>query len=180
MRHANIKLQVTDADGLAANVEPAIIVLVITRQEIESGRLASVIERLHVLTDSAANVNCYRESMVFQVEGFEEDPRELAEIPEVRAYFRALTAEWPHWLWFLHRQVGAIALLLSLLCEVRVLRDPTKTEHGTEFKSTLEMKNTLLDLLTRGMPLFQTYGVDAAEVDAMIASALDELGLGAA
>lgn len=30
MRHANIKLQLTDADDLAANVEPAIIVLVIT------------------------------------------------------------------------------------------------------------------------------------------------------
>ena len=93
-----MRMMLTDAEGLANYSEAAFIVLDITRREIESGNIASVLERLHVLTDSAENVRRYRESLVFQIGGYDSDPRELPEIPEVRAFFRSLAAEWPHWL----------------------------------------------------------------------------------
>jgi len=46
-------LTLTDAEGLANNTEPAIIVLDIRRRDIETGNIASSLVRLHVLTDNA-------------------------------------------------------------------------------------------------------------------------------
>lgn len=51
-------LLLTNADGLASNTEPAFVVLVITRKEVESGSIASALERLHVLTDTRENAHC--------------------------------------------------------------------------------------------------------------------------
>jgi len=39
-------------------------------------------------------------AMTFMVEGFDDDPRELHSIPEVRAFYTAFRAEWPYWLYF--------------------------------------------------------------------------------
>lgn len=47
------RLTLTDAEGFAHNSDAALIVLDITRHEIESGNIASALERLHILTDSA-------------------------------------------------------------------------------------------------------------------------------
>lgn len=171
-----MKIVFTDADGFADNNEPAIVVLTITRKDVESRNLASAIERLHVLTDSRENVVRYRESVLFQVDGYDDDPRELTEIPEARAYFRALAAEWPHWLWFLHRHAGAVALLMAMLCEISVLRGPGG-RRGTAFRDTREIHRTMLDLLERGLPLFDAYEIAPAEIDAAVMSAVADLGL---
>lgn len=176
MNQGEFKILITDADGLATNDDPAIVVLAITRQDVESRSLASALERLHVLTDNRENVIRYRESVLFQVDGYDADPRELTEIPEVRDYFRTLTAEWPHWIWFLHRNVGAVALLFALLCEITVLRGPDN-QRATAFKDTDEIRDTMLDLLARGLPLFHAYEIAPAEVDAAVLTALDDLGL---
>lgn len=170
MRH----LILTDVDGLSDNTEPALIVLMISHSEINTGNIASVLERLHVLTDSAENIHRYRESLVFQVGGYDADPRELPEIPEVRAFFRRLVAEWPHWLWFMPRGFGSISLLFALLCEVQVLRNPDGS-YGTEFISRNELANQLRDMLSRGNALFATYGVSIEEAGKSADSAVDEL-----
>ena len=171
------RLTLTDAEGFAHNSDEALIVLDITRHEIESGTIASALERLHVLTDSAENVRRYRESLVFQVGGYDDDPRELPEIPEVRAFFRRLAAEWPHWLWFLHRGVGAIGLLMALLCRVRVVRC-SKGSFGTEFESVSELQGTLVELLDRGNALFAAYDISESEAAESATSAVDELAAG--
>jgi len=176
MTPEEIKIFTTDADGLADNVEPAIVILTITRRAIETANLAGMLERLHVLTDSRENVIRYRESIVFQVDGYDDDPRELSEIPEVRNYFRTLTSEWPHWIWFLHRRMGAVPLLFALLCRTSVLRGPGG-ERATAFESTGEVRELMLDLVARSMPLFDTYEITSADIDAAMVSALADLGL---
>ncbi|WP_303785287.1 chlororespiratory reduction 6 domain-containing protein [Azovibrio restrictus] len=168
-----MRVMLTDADGLANNSEPALIVLDITRREIESGNIASALERLHVLTDSAESVRRYRESLVFQIGGYDSDPRELPDIPEVRAFFRRLAAEWPHWMWFLHRGVGAVGLLLALLCDVRVVRGAGS--YGTEFLNQAQLAAAVADLLDRGNALFATYGITAEEAAESADSAAAEL-----
>jgi len=168
-----MRVMLTDADGLANNSEPALIVLDITRREIESGNIASALERLHVLTDSAESVRRYRESLVFQIGGYDSDPRELPDIPEVRAFFRRLAAEWPHWMWFLHRGVGAVGLLLALLCDVRVVRGAGS--YGTEFLNQAQLAAAVADLLDRGNALFATYGITAEEAAESADSAVAEL-----
>ena len=172
-----IEVRLVDSDGLADNTDPAVLILMLTRGEIESCRQASALERLHVLTDSLENVRRYKGSLIIQVDGYEDDPRELFEIPEVRAFFRGLVQAWPHFLWFAHRGVGSVGLLLALLCDVRLIRNPNGSI-GTEFTSLEEVKATLLNLLDRSMALFNTYGIPSHEVTEMIESVLGELGLG--
>lgn len=176
--NATPMLLLTGADGLASNTEPAFVVLVITRKEVESGSIGSVLERLHVLTDTRENTLLYRESLVFQVDGYDDDPRELAEIPEVRAYFHRLAVEWPHWLWFLVRGCGAIPLLLALLCEVRMVRTKGRNAVGgyaTEFASTTELATAMMDLFDRGNSLFDIYDIPDAAIAESADSAANEL-----
>ena len=37
---------------------------------------------------------------LFALEGYDDDPRELAMIPDARAFYRALYPAWPHWFFF--------------------------------------------------------------------------------
>ena len=150
------RIQVTDADGLARNTKPAVLIVTISRKEIESGHYASALERLHVMTDTATNVLRYRQSMSFLVDGYNRDLRELPEIPEVRSFFKNLTAEWPHWFWFLSRGTGGIPLLMSLLCDVQVVRCE-KGSYGTSFSSKKELQQAVDDLLVRGNTLLEAH-----------------------
>ena len=169
-----MKIAVTDADGLADNSEPVFLIMNITRVEIETKNIASALERLHVLTDSLKNVLLYKESMAFQISGYDSDPRELPEIPEVRSFFCRLTAEWPHWLWFLARGSGSIPLLLALLCRVKIVRGK-KGSFGTSFESVKELQDVLHDLFSRGNALFDAYSVSDDMVAESAESALYEV-----
>lgn len=168
------RFAVTDADGLAANTAPAILILDISRRDIEACNIASVLERLHVLTDSAENARRYRESLLFQVEGYDADSRPIPEIPEVRVFFQRLVAEWPHWLWFTLRGAGAMALLFALLCEVRIVHGRRGT-FGTEFLRNAQVTGLFTDLLQRGNAMFHAYGITEDEVNHSVESALAEL-----
>lgn len=176
MTPKNPQLIFTDAAGFAENEQRALVMIHIERQNIESRNLASTIERLLTLTDSRENVIRYRESVLFFTDGYDDDPRELQEIPEVRAFFRALVDEWPHWIWYLQRGTGSIALLFALLCEVEVIRGP-EGQRGTAFKSVDEISAVMLDLLARGLHLFYMYQLPGSELDASAMSALAELGI---
>jgi hypothetical protein len=166
----------TDADGLASNRSPALVVLQVTRREIETGYIASVTERLQILVDSPANVRLYRECLLLEVTGYDNDPRELVEIDEVRRYFKRLAQEWPFWLWFLMRSVGAIPLLVALLCRVTVIRRPGAC--GTAFESVAEVRAVLSDL-TRRTNSLANYGVAGDDLVASTRSAVDEvIGIG--
>lgn len=168
------RIILTDAAGLAENADPAFLILDITRHEIEAGNIASVLDRLHVLTDTRIAVLHYRECLTFQVGGYDTDARELPEIAEVRSYFRRLVQEWPHWLWFLFRGNGGIALLLSLLCQVRVIRG-AGGDFGTEFLDVDEMRGKLRDILHRGNALFAAYDIPASDATESATTAVGEV-----
>lgn len=67
----------TVAEGLAANIESALLVLLISRHEIETGNYTSSLERLLVMADSRENTLRYRESLLLQITGYDADRREL-------------------------------------------------------------------------------------------------------
>ncbi len=166
-------IYLTDADGLANNELDAMLVLLVTRQQIESGRYASVLEQLYVMCDKRESVLRYRESMVLQVSGYDEDPRELPEIPEVRQFFARLNQEWPHWQWFIARGMGSIALLFSLLCSVKIHRSPAG--FGTEFLDSRELLTCFRDMSDRSLALFRAFNIDPELVRQSIESAGEEL-----
>jgi hypothetical protein len=151
------------------------IVLHIGRKDIESGNMAHALDSLNVLVENAENVRRYRESLIFIVDGYDDDPRALPEIPEVRAYFQAMVKEWPYWLWFQVRGMGAIALLFSLLCKVRIFQ-AADGGFGTEFLDLKQVGAVAYDLFTRSNPLFDAYGITLAEAEASADSFANDFG----
>jgi hypothetical protein len=65
----------------------------ISRQEVESGD-TSVLSALLRLLDKESAI-LYREMADIAVYGYDDDPRELYEVPEVRDFVRKLDAEFP-------------------------------------------------------------------------------------
>lgn len=164
----------TDADGLESFAKDATVVLALTRQEVESGNIASALERLHVLAGSRDSAMRYQESLLFVVEGYDDDPRELQEIREVRDFFANLTGHWPHWLWFLNRHMGSIPLLMSLLCDSAIVRDSSGVI-GVEFLDIDEIKDKLADLFGRGNAMFACFGITVDQANASAKSAVNAL-----
>lgn len=162
-----------DSDGLADFTGDALLVLEITRAEVESGNIASALDRLLVVAESRETALRYQESMALYVTGYDQDPRELPEIPEVRAFFARLCEEWPHWLWFLQRNIGAIPLLLALICSVKVHRFGTTT--ATEFLDREELSRKVMDLMQRGNAMFLVFGITPEQARASARSACLEI-----
>lgn len=162
------------AEALAGNDEPAYVIAVINRDEIESGRYGRALAHLQVLSESPANVALYRESLVVMFDGFDTDGRVLGEIPEVRRYMQALVKEWPFFPWFLARGQGLIGLLLTLLCEVRFERGQNGAV-TTAFSDPEEVSATLSDLFRRSNPLLVGYDVTIEALDASARSVIEDL-----
>ena len=47
--------------------------------------------------------------------GYDDDPREIEAIPEVREWFSKLFAAWPYWFFFVNRIDQIVPLVLTLL-----------------------------------------------------------------
>ena len=59
--------------------------------------------------------------MTLVVDGYNNDPRELVDIPEVRTLLRGLEASWAHWAYFFNQVDDSINLLLSCVAGSRFL-----------------------------------------------------------
>jgi hypothetical protein len=97
------------------------VVLLISRREVEQEDLASVLSRLKVFLATREDAWRYRGQMTLVVDGYNHDPRELVDIPEVRSLLRRLEAEWPYWAFFFNQVDDSIKLLLSCVAGSRYL-----------------------------------------------------------
>ena len=89
----------------------------LSRRQVETCDLAEPLVLLRRLTaDRQTAIDfCGRISLV--VDGYNDDPRELFEVPEVRAYIKRLDQAWPYWFFFLSQIDESIKLLESSLCD---------------------------------------------------------------
>ena len=168
------RIIVGNSDLIAENTEKSFVVMSISRTEIESCDYSDALNRLHTLTDTQKNVLLYKESIALHVGGYDDDKRELAEIPEVRAYFKALVNEWPHWIWFLPRQMGFISLLMSILCKVEI-KPSGKNVCIVDFINDHEVVSVLEDMLNRSLYMLRLNDIPDSIMESSIHSALAEL-----
>lgn len=167
------KFIIGTADQLDQAPMGALVILEISRAEIEAQNIASALERLHALCDTAETVMRHRERLLLSFAGFDGDSRELPEIPQVRTFVQRLAHEWPHWMWFLNREPGHIALFMTHLCRVRIHR--RGGAFGTEFLDYDELNQHFADLLERGLALFEAFDVPANLVEESATSAAHAL-----
>lgn len=80
---------------------PQKIVYQFSRDGVERGDFTAFLNRFGVdLLPSDAELASMLGSLIFTVEGYDDDPREIYTIPEVRKFYAAFHRSWPYWLYF--------------------------------------------------------------------------------
>jgi hypothetical protein len=92
------------------------VLLVISRRQVETCDIGSVLTELRPLLATREDAWLYRNQMAMVVDGYNDDPRELVDIAEVRAFLRALEREWPYWAFFFNQVDDTTIIFLSCLC----------------------------------------------------------------
>jgi hypothetical protein len=141
------------------------VVLMISRREVEQGDLASVLARLKVFLATREDAWLYRGQMTLVVDGYNDDPRELVDIPQVRTLLCNLEAAWPYWAFFFNQVDDSIKLLLSCAAGSRFLgrgavemdaqRVSAVLSHGfagmNELFERFDFPEDELELMSRGL-----------------------------
>lgn len=105
---------------MTQRLRPAIadpVILMFSRRQVETCDIAEPLQFLRRLTADRHTALEFSGRISLLVDGYNDDSRELFEIPEVRAYFKRLDQEWPYWFFFLSQADESIKLLESCLCE---------------------------------------------------------------
>ena len=92
------------------------VLLLISRQAIESGNVGVIAQRLRLLNASREDIWRYRSQVCLVIDGYQDDPRALVDMPQVRAFIRTLNKVWPYWAYFLNHVDESIKIYLSCLC----------------------------------------------------------------
>lgn len=147
-----------------ARLSPAkdeLMILTIPRAHVEDGDTTLALQQLGFMTESRELAERWEGQVSFVFDGWQDDPRETAEIPEVRDYFVALTDSWPYWLHFGEKVGDTIPHVLRLLC-----RGHTEAIGpglvGWAFDDLEEVRQQLLQLFVRQNGLYARLGLPEA------------------
>ncbi len=94
------------------------LVVQASREYVESGNIEPVLKILNSLIEPD-NIKKFADKMVFCIEGYDNDPRELAEIDKVRAWMKKLDTEWPYWFYFCSPYCLSLKFLAFVLSDVQ-------------------------------------------------------------
>ncbi len=94
-----------------------LLAIAITHESVVTGDIEPMLEKLSFLIEHADIALQWEGKLTFYFNGWDDDPRETPEIPEIRAFFQALTAQWPYWLHFSEKTGDTIPHVLRLLCK---------------------------------------------------------------
>lgn len=119
-----------------------LIMMQFSRKNVEKGLTGDAIDRLCTLSESESNVIRFAGNMLFAFDGYDNDPREIWQIPECINFMRGLDAEWPYWFHFLEKTGPSIQMLISLLCDMVVVEKKGMVI-GTTFKDFKQVTDLL-------------------------------------
>jgi hypothetical protein len=91
----------------------------VSRGEVESGDASGALEVLRTFAESADRARFFRRRVLFGISGYDNDPRGLFEIEEVRAFVNQLDSLFPHWLWFLSPRGRTLSLVAFCHCRIQ-------------------------------------------------------------
>ena len=123
--------------------------------------MASVINPLQRLLASGEECWRYRGQVSLMVSGYEEEPRELVDMAEVRSFLRDFTVQWPYWGFFFNQQDDSIILLGSCVCGKSYPGD------GMVEMDVEKIQQFLLDGFDGMNELFSKHGFPDAELESM-------------
>lgn len=159
---------------LSLDLRPGVtnpVVLKITRRQVETHDLESVLNSLRILTAAREDVWRYRGQMILQVDGYNDDPRELVEIPEVRSLLTGLTEAWPVWAFFMNQVDESLKVLAGCVCRISC---PGAGSVEVDIKRLQALVHDGFDGMNS---LFAKHGFDEAELEIMSMGLMEYFGL---
>ena len=102
-----------------ARLSPAknqILAIAITRESVVTHDIRPLLDKLLPLAATREAAIAWEGKVTFFFDGWDQDPRETAEIPEIRAYFLDVTSEFPFWFHFVEKVGDTFWHVLRLLC----------------------------------------------------------------
>ena len=91
------------------------VIVVCDSAAITAGDISGVLSALKSLSGDRSSAMSAEGAVTLVFHGYDDDPRELESIPEVRAWFAQLFEAWPYWSFFASRIDQTVPLVLSLL-----------------------------------------------------------------
>ena len=82
---------------------------------IAAGDISQVLAALKSLSGDRSSAMSAEGAVTLVFHGYDDDPREIEAIPEVRTWFAELFAAWPYWSFIASRIDQTVPLVLSLL-----------------------------------------------------------------
>ena len=134
------------------------VILMFSRHEVEGLRSGRAVDDLMQLSDSARLRRQLAHGLFFSFDGYNDDPREVHQIPECRQYLQAVHSLWPYWLHFLAPEPGMWSVLLLCLAGggETVLGTAARTGHsadGAAIRRIVQAMLTPMNLLHAQMGL---------------------------
>lgn len=168
----------TDPDNLAFDLRPGImdpIFFVISRQQIERMDIDDAFDFLISLMPSGPPeaVWALKGRIYLMVDGYDHDPRELFEIPEVCQFLRAIDGLWPYWFFFFSQADESLTVLAMCIASA------IEVNPGEAYVDPEGMRRFLASGFAALNHLFDTYDFPPSEKLALSTGVLRLLSNGA-
>ena len=104
------------------------IVLQISQENIKDCNTSEYVTLLHGATDSLQSFEAAFHRYVFLISGYDDDPRELYQIPEVVSFIKDLNSKLPFWLYFINTaDKRFFSWMIACLCQAMSLDQDEET-----------------------------------------------------
>lgn len=154
------------------STQPDFLIIVISRKEIEAGDIGSTASVLAKLLNPEAALK-YCERVDIGVHGYDDDPRELNEFPEVRDFINKLDDKFPYWCYFLSKRAGGLGFIFSCFCPPYLTPDS---------REEIWLESIVEYLMRRGFPamnhLCVAAGCSESEIERMTNRVMEYIATG--
>jgi hypothetical protein len=117
------------------------VILGIPHEDVLACDVTTVVTVLNGFLESRARVIRGHGRVTLIVEGYDDDPRDLYDTPEVRRYLAALDSAFPFWFYFADPHADTLKLLALCLC--RVVKMPSGSTPDKEDLKRFMVQHTL-------------------------------------
>ena len=103
-------------------------VLQIPQEAIQNCDTSEYVDLLHGATDTIQSFEAAFQKYVFLISGYDDDPRELYQIPEVVSFIKDLNSKLPFWLYFVNTaDKRFFSWMIACLCQAMSLDQDEET-----------------------------------------------------
>ena len=95
-----------------------LLVVQASREYIEARNIVPVLKIMNTLIEPD-NIKKFSDKMMFCIEGYDNDPRELGEIIEVRIFMKKLDTNFPYWFYFCSPYCLTLKFLAFVLSDIK-------------------------------------------------------------